>query len=615
MKKFFMPVVSILLVMLIVCSMSLPAFATHKPLVASDEADTEDDFDSDYFAGYTEDLGDSYYEDIPISTVPIETITQPLQYSEDILAAYESFYLHLEENELTYDISIEDFYESYCRGNYQSAEDYLNDCIDEISNITLASQTSLGTEKDHSSERSAISNTENARWYYNTGLTPTQKPVYSRYNLLNIVQKGDIIHESGNHHLHHAALVEGIYYSAEYSQYYIRLLEVIGYSSGEGQADGVCRSILDDDRFDHREATVLRLKDEYKTDAVINSAIAFFISQIGKPYDIDFIGHSPSADELDWYCSQLVWAAFYNQGVNLEDFYGTAVLPDELLSSPKLNTIASYTNMVEVGVPSITSIYAPTATSAKLNWSKVSGATSYQIYRAPNAGGTYSLIASVSRLYYTDNTLETNSAYCYKVAATLPTATTNTSEIRAVRTAFKAPVFMSIHAASSTSVFLHWSSVYNAEYYRIYRATSEAGPYQVLTTTSMITHTDTSCVQGTLYYYKIEAVSSNNSSVYSVIKNIKPLRVITPTFYFIEYISSNNCVKLNWTFSLNATHYIILRSTALNPEYTPIGTSEITEFFDYTLPNNSTYFRYKVIATDGTYESDQSEERGVGISS
>ena len=78
---------------------------------------------------------------------------------------------------------------------------------------------------------------------------------------------------------------------------------------------GVVRSCLDDTRADDKIVTVLRVRGATKEQ--IDGAVDFCISQLGKPYVCD-LGKDFSPKQDDWYCSELAWAAYYNQGIDIE---------------------------------------------------------------------------------------------------------------------------------------------------------------------------------------------------------------------------------------------------------------------------------------------------------
>lgn len=147
------------------------------------------------------------------------------------------------------------------------------------------------------------------QYYYKTGLSCPKEATYSKYKLLERVRKGDIIYEAlgAGGIAGHTAIVEGIYDRGDGTKY-IRLIEAIG----DG---GVCRGILDDKRADAKAAYVLRVKGADQ--GMINRAVSFCEAQLGKPYRLDF-KHDFDRHEAHWYCSEIVWAAYFLQGINIE---------------------------------------------------------------------------------------------------------------------------------------------------------------------------------------------------------------------------------------------------------------------------------------------------------
>lgn len=181
----------------------------------------------------------------------------------------------------------------------------------------------------YSSSSSSSSGKE--AWYYNTGTSLPKVPDYTRYGLTRIVGKGDIVYEEkGGYGLTgHVAMVEGIFYDSNKKKYYIRLVEAID--------KGVVRSVLDADRIDDRGGKIYRVS---ATATQKNAAVDFCISQLGKKYVLDF-SKDTSAKEKDWYCSELVWAAYKNQGIDIEDTGITepGVTPRDIIRSNKTSIV------------------------------------------------------------------------------------------------------------------------------------------------------------------------------------------------------------------------------------------------------------------------------------
>lgn len=85
------------------------------------------------------------------------------------------------------------------------------------------------------------------------------------------------------------------------------------------------------------------------TDAIKQAAAAFALAQIGKPYDWSWItgGGAKDVNSSAWYCSELVWAAYKTQGIELDGYpgtdniYGVTVAPDELVLTSNVTLITS----------------------------------------------------------------------------------------------------------------------------------------------------------------------------------------------------------------------------------------------------------------------------------
>lgn len=105
----------------------------------------------------------------------------------------------------------------------------------------------------------------------------------------------------------HAGIVEGIYYSTAKSSYYVRVIESIGA--------GVTRGLWDVGKTDDRDTYLYKV---YTADTDQKAAaVEFCKTQLGKPWFLN-LTHSYSSDTGSWMCSQLVWAAYRNQGVDIE---------------------------------------------------------------------------------------------------------------------------------------------------------------------------------------------------------------------------------------------------------------------------------------------------------
>lgn len=196
--------------------------------------------------------------------------------------------------------------------------------------------SSVGSSASGSSSSSSSSG--GSTYYYNTGAKMPKKAKYGnkKYKLLTTVKKGDILYEArgGGGYTGHSAIVEGIFTDTKTKRKYVRIIEAID--------KGVKRGILDDTRMEEKKVTILRVKNA--TTKQINKAVAFSVSQRDKDYFLDFKKDTKSS-EKDWYCSELVWASYKNQGINLETtgwLNEPGITPRDILRSDKVKQILKY---------------------------------------------------------------------------------------------------------------------------------------------------------------------------------------------------------------------------------------------------------------------------------
>lgn len=219
----------------------------------------------------------------------------PYYNNDQMVSAYRNVITYAKAHNIPMDLSFDVFIHEYEKGNYSNIDDYEQVYYDILSTSgeTIIDSYIVGSSK----------------WYYSTGTSLPQAADYSKYNLLNTIKKGDLVYESkgGFGITGHIAIVEGVYFSSTQNQYYIRVIEAIN--------KGVVRSVLDDERVDDKGVSILRVPSTSSNQ--INNVISFCVGQLGKEYGLDF-KKDTSPNELDWYCSELAWAAFYNQGIDIE---------------------------------------------------------------------------------------------------------------------------------------------------------------------------------------------------------------------------------------------------------------------------------------------------------
>lgn len=259
---------------------------------------------------------------IMVFSTSIVAFASPDNTKAELKTAYKNIMSYAKENNIPLSMTFKDFVNGYEEQSYESVQSY-EDVYYSLLKPELEPEVSISSSKGDT-------------WYYNTGTSLPQAADYSRYNLLNTVRKGDVIHEAngGFGITAHTMIVEGIFWDSTQQQYYIRVIEAI--------SDGVVRSVLDDTRVDDKAVSVYRVSGA--TTTIINNAVNFCIGELGSSYNLDF-AKDTSSSETDWYCSELVWAGYMNQGIDIETdnfFNEPGITPRDITNCSRVYSIYFY---------------------------------------------------------------------------------------------------------------------------------------------------------------------------------------------------------------------------------------------------------------------------------
>lgn len=173
---------------------------------------------------------------------------------------------------------------------------------------------------------------------FNPYFTPSIafKRDYGSKSYCDKIKKGDIIFETNCvfylNGMGHTAIVSSIdkfgYDSSHNIIQYIQTIEAV--------TGGVQFGFLDDTRIKEFGVVILRPNSS----KYASSAVDFCLKQVGKDYNLPLkTGRTQTDVNSDyWYCSELVYAAYYNAGLNLNciDSYGWC-FPYDLFNSYYLN--------------------------------------------------------------------------------------------------------------------------------------------------------------------------------------------------------------------------------------------------------------------------------------
>ena len=270
-----------------------------------------------------EDAGDELNNN-SIEVISIEEEPEKgLYYEDEVMNAYAKLTAYYEALGQTVTASYDEFVAAFDASG-EKIDAFLANYIPETNEGLAGMEPGADAEINASGDQA---------WYYDTGTSLPRAASYSANNLLSVVKKGDILYETKGEFaplVGHCALIEGVFWSVAQNQFYIRVVEAI--------QTGVVRSVFETERLEHKGDIILRVPSA--THQQKHAAVDFAISQLGASYVID-LQHDTSANESDWYCSELVWAAYKRQGIDLETSDTTAgIVPKEIYVSTLTSTIS-----------------------------------------------------------------------------------------------------------------------------------------------------------------------------------------------------------------------------------------------------------------------------------
>ena len=173
-----------------------------------------------------------------------------------------------------------------------------------------------------------------------------------------------------------------------------------------------------------------------------------------------------------------------------------------------------YTSMATLTTPTVRNVNAVSETQMRVYWTKVDGATGYNVYRKVS-GGSWTKLASVSSstLYYDDTKAVSGVQYYYTVRAYRSNSDYSTTSYSYYNTTgvgnLVKPVISSVTATATKTNTVTWSKVTGATRYDVYRKLSN-GTYTCIGSTTSTSYKDTTAVSSVTYAYTIRAVREQN---------------------------------------------------------------------------------------------------------
>jgi len=153
-----------------------------------------------------------------------------------------------------------------------------------------------------------------------------------------------------------------------------------------------------------------------------------------------------------------------------------------------------------------------------------------------------------------------------------------------------------------TQVGLSWPTSAGATSYTVQRASTSGGPYSPIASALSGTNCDdTGLIDGTTYYYVVNASNGSGTGINSPEAAVTPQFIIAPPTG-LSGTPGNTQVSLSWTAPSGATGFNVKRATTNGGPYTTIYTGTATSCVDTGLVNGATYY-YVVSALKNGGES------------
>ena len=226
-----------------------------------------------------------------------------------------------------------------------------------------------------------------------------------------------------------------------------------------------------------------------------------------------------TVNELKYVDTNLLTAKAY--------YYKVKAIKDCITNNAK-SAYSSYKSAkTTLNTPKIT-VSNPVYNRNEITWNMIDGVDTYQVYRATKEKGTYKLIGETNLAYFEDTNVKVGTTYYYKVRGYHNNVNgtkgySSYSAIKSKKVSLPKPTNVVVTRLDSKTATITFDSVYGAEGYEIYRATSKPGTYSKVATVRETGYTNTKLSSSKTYYYKVRAyrtvsgkkVYSSYSSIYT----------------------------------------------------------------------------------------------------
>ncbi len=271
------------------------------------------------------------------------------------------------------------------------------------------------------------------------------------------------------------------------------------------------------------------LDDVMVTDAPVpNAAVITSPSQTTTTIDLNWdavegatsynIYRSATSGSGYTYVGNSATTNFTDSGLTFDTkyYYKIAFLYGGITESQSSAEYSFTTALAAPAAPSGQMATAINSSKIKLNWTAVTKAEGYRVYRAVS-GSALSMVYEGSNLTYTDTGLTPDTEYVYNIMAYNKVGESVPAVVQSKTYQYDAPGNFKAAALDALSVAVSWDSVAtgSAITYNLSKSTSVSGTFTTIYSGTNTSFQDTGLTQGTGYYYKLTAIIDGVSSAVS----------------------------------------------------------------------------------------------------
>jgi hypothetical protein len=153
--------------------------------------------------------------------------------------------------------------------------------------------------------------------------------------------------------------------------------------------------------------------------------------------------------------------------------------------------------------------------TARIAWTKVSGAKEYKVYRSKTKKGVLSLVATTKACAYADTDAKIGKTYYYRVKAVRKSGKVSRGSRISAKTRLDRPHASIVFKKGTKKGRLKWKKIQGAKAYVVYRKYGENGKWVKMKKVKSTSYTDSKLVRTTAhtsYWYKVCAVNGKSSN-------------------------------------------------------------------------------------------------------